>query len=243
MLSVALVSLVASSLAAPEQGIHLQAARRTPALLVGALAPQSAPVPPDALPPPVPTEDPHLGTVVGKEMLVGGLTLFGSDLVAVGLTALSLLPSLILPVGALGIVFGAGLLLFHALVLSPLYCALAVKAMADEPTRNGFLGAVLGAYGASLVAGVLNLVVLLGLSAIVGPGNSIFVPVGPALIEDIVLFVVGGGMRYVGMPAAASWAMHLGSRKSGPTVASHTPPRWIPMATRDGREALAMFAW
>lgn len=173
--------------------------------------------------------------------------MLGSDVVAFGLTAVLLSVSLVLPVGPLALVMGAGLLGFHTLVLSPLYCALAVKWAADEPTRNGFLGAVLGAYGASLIAAVVNVAALLISAALVGPGYSIFVPEGRSLIQDIVLLLIGASLRYGGIPLASSWAMHLGSNPAT-ALADPRPARWIAQITPEGRErailrAPVVLAW
>lgn len=203
------------------------------------------------------TTDPHLGEWVGTEALVGGLALFGADVVAVGVLTGILLGS-IAAVGTGGssasagaafgiVIFFVGLLV-HAIV-SPLYAALAEKAFADEPTQNGLLGAAVGAYAMAFGSGAVLVVVQLVAFAIIGAGGNTSGASAASGVFSLVFTALAAGARYVGVPIAASYGMHFGSKPLNQNYTEATPhPRWIPRYDPDGREtarvsAPVAFAW
>lgn len=194
--------------------------------------------PPATPPPPMQTvRDPQLGNVVGKEVAAGVLTLVLTDIVATGVVAGILFFSLLASFGSsetavTGIAIAIALAIAHAL-LSPLWCAMAVKAMADEPTENGLSGAALGAYGSALgftilFGGIGFAISMIATSAGSAGTGGVLDGVG-TLITILSVFA-----RWVGVPMFASWAMHRGTPPAVVAATSH--PRRFVAVTSEGRE-------
>ncbi|MFL5319154.1 MAG: hypothetical protein ACJ790_05820, partial [Myxococcaceae bacterium] len=190
--------------------------------------------------------DPHAGDWVGGEALVGGLTLFGADVVAalaiVGITLATLTTGNSTGTVGAGVVLIVGAILIHGL-LSPLYCALAEKAFADEPTNSGLVGAAIGAYAASFTLGALVLVMDIAI-ALVTSGSSTATSSTASAVSLIVSLVALVG-RYVGVPIATSYGMHFGNAPVQQNYAEAEDPRpyrWITRVSKFGVEELPLRA-
>lgn len=200
--------------------------------------------PPEAKPTQEVRGDPNAGQIVPKEVVAGALTLVLTDVLALGtvvgivlLAAASGAGSVTVAVGAVFVAIGVAIV--HAL-LAPLWCALAVRAIADEPTENGLGGAALGSYGAALSLGVITLVISLtislasaGLSG--GTGQVAALDAVGSLVTLVAVFA-----RWIGLPFAASWAMHRGTPRPQPSYTAALHPRREVTVGSDGREARAL---
>lgn len=220
-------------------------------------------------PPPPPDNAPHAqlepqgdlsgGTFNGMEALVGGLTLFGADVVAAGVLVGVLIATVGVGLSSSssanssafvgGIIVFFGGLILHAL-LSPLYCALAEKWVAKEPTNKGLMGAILGAYASAFTLGAI----VIGLQVVAGAlfgGNYTGTNAAYGTFSGLIT-LIGIVGRYVGVPIATSYAMHYGpgptTQPQGYASADPRPLRWLPRVTAEGREEIPLsaptaFAW